>query len=151
MSKSEVPDPHNLNLKCLVNGETMQNSSTNQVWQLTCVFPFAFSRYEIFDLPRKWHSENKDPVFFCLLLGQQLISNEKANFTNMALVTRLGHQSAGLQNRRASLMVFKILHSVTWGRHTHRNTARGGGVHETSKVLKGKYFICVKITKNFVC
>ena len=59
----------------------------------------------------------------------------------MALVTRLGHQSAGLQNRRASLMVLKILHSVAWGRHTHRDTARGGGVHETSKVLKSKYVL----------
>ena len=58
-----------------------------------------------------------------------------------ALVTRLDPQSAGLQNRRASLMVLKILHSFAWGRHTHRDTARGGGVHETSKVLKSKYVL----------
>ena len=45
-------------------------------------------------------------------------------------------------------MVLKILHSVAWGRHTHRDTARGGGVHETSKVLKSKYFLCLKLSSD---
>ena len=31
VTREEISDPHNLNLKCLVNGETMQNSNTKQL------------------------------------------------------------------------------------------------------------------------
>lgn len=31
VTKDEIPDPHNLSIKCLVNGEALQDSSTNEL------------------------------------------------------------------------------------------------------------------------